>query len=40
MRKLVGVGMAHSIAPNLNAKTLVPEKKNYKNKTKERKTKK
>jgi hypothetical protein len=27
MRKLVGIGMAHIILPNLNAKTLVPKKK-------------
>jgi hypothetical protein len=28
MRKLVGLGMTCSILPNLNAKTLVPEKQN------------
>jgi hypothetical protein len=28
IRKPVGLGMAHSIPPNLNAKTLVPEKQN------------
>jgi hypothetical protein len=28
MRKLGGLGMARSIPPNLNAKTLVPEKRN------------
>jgi len=30
MRKLVGLGMACSIPPNLNAKTLVPEKQTRK----------
>jgi hypothetical protein len=30
MRKLVGLGMARSIPPNLNAKTLVPEKQTRK----------
>jgi hypothetical protein len=28
MRKSVGLSMARSIPPNLNAKTLVPEKQN------------
>jgi hypothetical protein len=29
MRKLVGLGIAHSIPPNLNAGTLFVKKKNY-----------
>jgi hypothetical protein len=29
MRKPIGLGMACSIPPNLNAKTLVPEKQNH-----------
>jgi hypothetical protein len=39
MRKLVGLGMARSIPPNLNADTLFL-KETRKTKTKERKTKK
>jgi hypothetical protein len=37
--KLVGLCMARSIPPNLNVKTLVPEKKTRKKKTKLRKEK-
>jgi hypothetical protein len=36
MRKLVGLGMAHSIPPNLNASTLFLKNKSAK--TKQRKT--